>query len=399
MNDIAIETPHSPKEQEYWLVLAHAPGVGPIKFAYLLKHFKTPKAVFEADESELRELGIKGKLWEYLRNPEWQIIEKDLRWLEKPNNHLLTLSDSDYPQHLREIHDPPPILFVHGDYTLLASRQIAIVGTRSASRNGEMTAQKFAEKLSRAGLTITSGLAYGIDAASHRGALAANGKTIAVAGTGLDRVYPPKHYELAHKIAENGGALVSEFHPGIAAQHGNFPRRNRIISGLSLGTLVIEAGLTSGALITAREAVEQGREVFAIPGSIYDPLSKGCHALIKEGAKLVEKTSDILEELFDKKNFFASAPLVSSAESSDDADDFLLLPNIKDSDLDEEQKHLLECMGTSAISIDNLVDQSGLTVEAISSTLLMLELRGWVASHSGGLYVRCTSTVRRQAPF
>jgi DNA processing protein len=343
-------------------------------------------------------LGIQDKLLDYLKNPEWSLIEKDLQWLKKPNNHLLTLSDSDYPQHLREIHDPPPLLFVHGDCSLLASRQIAMVGTRSASRNGEMTAHKFAEKLSRAGLTITSGLAYGIDAASHRGALAASGKTIAVAGTGLDRVYPPKHYELAHKIAETGGALVSEFHPGIAAKNGNFPRRNRIISGLSLGTLVVEAGINSGALITAREAVEQGREVFAIPGSIYDPLSKGCHALIKEGAKLVEKTSDILEELFDKKHFFASAPIASSTGISDD-DDFLLLPNIKDSDLDEEQKHILECMGTSAVSIDNLVDQSGLTVESISSLLLMLELRGWVASQSGGLYVRCTATTRGQASF
>jgi len=392
MNEQALKISHCTKDKEYWLILARAPGVGPIKFIHFLTHFKTPKAVFEADRSELEALAIKGNLLNYLEKPDWQLIEKELRWLEKPNNYLLTLADADYPKHLREIHAPPPILFVHGNYELLASRQIAMVGTRSASKNGEITAQRFAEKLSRAGLTITSGLAYGIDAASHRGALIGSGKTIAVAGTGLDRVYPPKHYELAHKIAETG-ALVSEFPPGTAAKSGNFPRRNRIVSGLSLGTLVVEAGTRSGALITAREAAEQGREVFAIPGSIYDPLAKGCHILIKEGAKLVERTSDILEELFDQKHFFPSAHIPSSKNSNDsnndDDEELVVLPSLKDSDLDEDQKRLLEYMGMNAVSVDNLVDQSGLTVEVISSTLLMLELRGWVASQSGGLYVRC----------
>ncbi len=223
--------------------------------------------------------------------------------LEGDNRHLITLHDARYPTLLREIDDAPPMLFIQGDPTILNLPQIAIVGSRNPSASGRQTATDFAHFLASAGLAITSGLADGIDGAAHQGALETKNSTLAVTGTGLDRVYPAKHRELAHRIAEQG-ALISELPPGTPPIPANFPRRNRIISGLSLGTLVVEAAQKSGSLITARLATEQGREVFAIPGSIHNPLARGCHALIRQGAKLVETAGDILEEL---------APLLGTA--------------------------------------------------------------------------------------
>jgi DNA processing protein len=283
--------------EQYWLALAHAPDHISINdMIHLLNNFESPRHVFEANRRDWQTLNIKRKLLDYLQNPDWHAVKSDMYWLAQPNHYLLTLHHPNYPWRLREIHQPPLVLFVRGDYTLLNSLQLAIIGTRRASHEGMQIAQTLAEQLSHQGLTITSGMAYGIEGASHVGALAATGKTIAVTGCGLAQVYPPAHRELGDKIAETG-ALVSEFPPGTQVKREHFLRRSRIISGLSLGTLVIEAPIYSSSLKTVHFALEQGREVFAVPGSIHNPLAKGCHQLIKQGAKLVETTEDILDEL------------------------------------------------------------------------------------------------------
>lgn len=335
--------------------------------------------MFDAPRDQLIASGLAGPALDYLAAPDWTQIERGLAWLERPDNHLISLSDPDYPPLLREIDHPPPLLFVHGDPASLRAPQIAIVGARNPSLGGRDTARQFAAHLAGSGIVITSGLALGVDAEAHRGALAAPGRTIAVMGTGLDRIYPARHRELAHAIAE-GGALVSEFPLGTPALAGHFPRRNRIISGLSLGTLVVEAALQSGSLITARLAVEQGREVFAIPGSIHNPLARGCHALIRQGAKLVETAADILEELGSLARVAIQAEIERPSPAAPE------LPAA--SELDEDYRLLLEHLGHEPVSIDLLVDRCGLTAEVVSSMLLILELQGYVAAAPGGLYSR-----------
>jgi DNA processing protein len=360
-----------------WLILLHAPGVGPRTYAELLQQFPDPGAVRRAGRTELANLGLETAALDYLTAGQWPEVDRDLEWLQHPENHALTLHDPRYPPLLREITDAPPVLFVRGAPEVLMSPQLAMVGSRNPTPGGAQTAHDFAAHLARAGLTITSGLALGIDAACHRGALAAQGSTIAVAGTGLDRVYPASHRDLAHAIVAQG-ALVSEFPPGTPPLPENFPRRNRLISALSLGTLVVEAALRSGSLITARHAVEQGREVFAIPGSIHNPLARGCHALIREGAKLVETAADIIEELGALAHFTAdaSAPAVSASGSSTRLHE------------DPEYRKLFDCMDFAPLSIDQLVERSGLTPEAVSSMLLIMELQGCVVAVAGGRYAR-----------
>ncbi len=363
-------------ELHYWLALYRAPGVGSTTFHTLLDQFGSPRAVFEAKQ-QLSACGFLGKpALEYLRAPDWAAVEKDLAWLAQPGHHALTFADPAYPQLLRETDGAPPLLFVVGDPAVLSTPQLAIVGSRNPTPGGRETAQDFARHLVATGLTITSGLALGVDAASHRGALDGGGLTIAVAGTGLDRVYPARHRDLAHQIAERG-ALVSEFVPGTPPLPDHFPRRNRIISGLSLGTLVVEAAQRSGSLITARVAAEQGREVFAIPGSIHNPLAHGCHALIRQGAKLVETANDILEELGPSFQSLSPASIV--------------LPQRNDYggvnvEVDAETLKVMNCLGYEPTSIDRLVERSGLTAESVSSILLVLELQGYVSSSAGGLY-------------
>jgi len=293
-----------------------------------------------------------------------------LSWVEQKNNIVITFNDANYPSQLKEIADPPPLLFVRGNPDLLSHPQIAIVGSRNPSSLGEETAFNFAKTLSRHGFVITSGLALGIDAASHRGALNAKGYTVAVTGTGLDRVYPARHKELATEIV-NTGVMISEFPPGTTAKANHFPRRNRIISGLCQGLLVVEAAKQSGSLITARMALEQNREVFAIPGSIHNPLARGCNALIREGAKLVETTQDILEEL-------------NQYYQQDDK----ITPITMESILDLEQQTLLNHVMFSPTSIDKLVENTGESVEVISSMLLILELQGYLEATAGGCYMR-----------
>ena len=345
------------------------PGFGCRTFLKTLESH-TPEQLFTESASRLATLRLTNAVIESIRNPDWTAIDYDLAWLEQENNHAITLHDPIYPVQLKEIADPPPVLFVRGNPDLLKLPQIAMVGSRNPSVSGMETARDFARTLSRHGFVITSGLALGIDAASHRGALDAHGYTIAVAGTGLDRVYPARHKDLATEIV-NTGTIVSEFPPGTTAKANHFPRRNRIISGLCQGLLVVEAAKQSGSLITARMALEQNREVFAIPGSIHNPLARGCNALIREGAKLVETTQDIMEELHQyNQQDDISAPLPVQTT------------------LDLEQQTLLNLVMFSPTSIDMLVENTGQSVEVISSMLLVLELQGYIEATAGGCYTR-----------
>ncbi len=365
--------PHN--DLRYWLALHRTPGLGAMAFQRLLKHYSSPREFFRLPVSERRRaLPLPPAGRAFLAAPDWSAVETTLRWAEGASRRILTLHDPAYPPLLKEIADPPPLLFVHGDPTLLARPQLAIVGSRNPSAGGRGLAEDFAHALGRAGLVVTSGMALGIDAASHHGALRAGGATIAVAGTGPDRIYPARHRDLARAIVAQG-AIISEFPPGTPALPGNFPRRNRIISGLSLGVLVVEAACKSGSLITARLAVEQGREVFALPGSIHNPLARGCHHLIRQGAKLVEEIGDIIEEL---------GPLAAVTEYGSvgaERED-------KDPDtLPADQQQLLASLGFEPVSIDTLVVRSGLTADVVSSMLLNMELQGRVTS-SGGRYCR-----------
>ncbi len=375
-NSSSVQDCSSPDELRYWLALLYAPGVGAVMYQRILSAGIKPGELFENPVNDVLDEAFRlpAKIRSYFKNPDWVRVEKDLLWAEKSGCHILSLADSLYPSLLKEIPDPPPLLFVRGHPEVLSLPQLAIVGSRNPSAGGRQIAQEYARQLAQTGLTITSGLALGIDSASHEGALQ-EGFTVAVAGTGPDRIYPARHRELAHRIVEQG-AIISEFPLGTPPLAGNFPRRNRIISGLSLGTLVVEAALKSGSLISARLASEQGREVFAIPGSIHNPLSRGCHALIRQGAKLVENITDILEEL----GPLASLALEGIAQELKAADQV-------NADSANTQDPVIEKMGFEPISIDVLVERCGLTPEKVSSMLLSLELQGRVTS-TGGLYSR-----------
>jgi DNA processing protein len=350
-----------------WVALASIPGLGDESLRKLLKAFGLPEQIFATPSSELAQV-VKRKVARAIADgPDEKALQPTRDWLAQAENHLVTLADSTYPKTLLDLPDAPPLLYVKGQVELLAATSMALVGSRNATPQGEQNAEAFAEALSHAGLTIISGLALGIDAAAHRGGLKGRAGTIAVVGTGLDTVYPARNKTLAHQIAKQG-ALVSEFALGTPPDRANFPRRNRIISGLSRGVLVVEAALSSGSLITARLAAEQGRDVFAIPGSIHSPFSKGCHALIKQGAKLVESAEDVLEEL--KWHTIAASSL---QENTDD--------NIS-------AHPLLQHMGYDAVSIDALAARAQQPAEKISQALLELELAGEVASLAGGLYQR-----------
>lgn len=357
----------------YWLALVRAPGLGSIGISRLLEQIDTPRGLFDKGADERLALGQKTR--EYLKNPDWAAAEQDLQWADGVARHIITRQDPRYPERLAQISDPPPLLFVNGDPEVLLTPQLAIVGSRNPTPSGARSAGEFAHFLAASGITVSSGLATGIDGAAHNGALAAEGLTLAVTGTGPDRIYPSRHRELAHRVVDQG-ALVTEFPPGTRPHPGNFPRRNRIISGLSLGVLVVEAAKKSGSLITARLAMEQGREVFAIPGSIHNPLARGCHQLIRQGAKLVETAADILEEL---------APLLAGMS--------ILQPQLAENsptdaprEWDQEYRQLLTALDYDPQPVDLLIERSGLTAEAVSSMLLVLELEGRVSSAPGGRY-------------
>ena len=356
-----------------WVALNQTPGLGNAAFCQLLTKLGSPEAIYSASINQLREVVDDEIARKIKQGADIDAIAPTLDWLQKDNAHVVTLADSTYPQQLLEISNPPAVLYAIGHLHWLNHPNIAIVGSRSATPQGEKNAEEFATSLCNYGLCVVSGMALGIDGAAHRGALKANGATIAVVGTGLDIVYPARHRDLAHKIAERG-LIISEFPLGTPSKAQNFPRRNRLISGLSIGCLVVEANIDSGSLITARLATEQGRDVFAIPGSIHSPVAKGCHQLIKQGAKLVESTQDILEEI---KNLL---PVISPTG--------LMGELVPDATTSPESNTVLALMGFDAINFDVLQQRTALTTEALSAMLMMLELEGKITVLAGNQYQR-----------
>lgn len=356
-----------------WLRLALTPGLGGAGLRAMLREFGLPQAVLERKRSELGRFAPE-QVIAALDSPQVDgAVARSMAWLQAPGHAIITLADDTYPRALLEIHDPPAVLYAAGRIELLSRPALAVVGSRNASVQGERNAEAFAKALGDAGFTIVSGLALGIDAAAHRGGLACDASTIAVLGTGIDVVYPRRNAALAAEIASRG-LLVSEFAPGTPPTSYNFPRRNRLISGLAQGCLVVEAALASGSLTTARSAAEQGREVFAVPGSIHSPLSKGCHALIKTGAKLVESADDILAELAGFRRNASASTLEPQPESPGE---------------------LLEQMGHDPVDVDSLCARAGLPAEQVAAELLRLELDGRIASLPGGLYQRIHQGGRR----
>jgi len=360
--------PPSREETLAWLRLTLVPGVPARVQRALLGAFGSPGAIARARDDALAAAfasasAAPGALEAYRRGPRPALLEGTLAWLGKPGNHLVTLADESYPPPLLQVHDPPAVLYARGRIELLSRPAFAIVGSRNATPLGADDAREFAHALSDAGLTIVSGLALGIDAAAHRGGLAGASSSIAVMGTGADTFYPRRNRNLAEELAERG-CLLSELPLGTAPDKLNFPRRNRLISGLAKGVLVVEAALGSGSLITARAALVQGRDVFAIPGSIHATLSKGCHWLIKEGAKLVECADDVLLELGLPRSSGARSP--RPAFSASDA--------------------LLAALGSAPQSIDELAQRTGLEAATLAARLIRLEIEGTVQSIPGARF-------------
>ncbi|MEW6676951.1 MAG: DNA-processing protein DprA [Pseudomonadota bacterium] len=361
---------------EAWLTLEGVPGLGPQSLNDLLGAFPDPGAILAAGSSQLTPLVGKRLADAIVRAPQdaaaARLKDETRTWLAQAGNHFIPRTDTRYPSQLRDLPDAPGWLYLKGDPDWLARPMVAIVGSRNATQQGLRDAAAFAQAFSEAGLTVVSGLALGVDAAAHAGGLAGIGSSVAVVGTGLDRVYPARNRDLAHRLAAQG-AIVSEFPLGTPPKTGNFPRRNRIISGLALGVLVIEAALESGSLITARQAAEQGRDVFAVPGSIHSALAKGCHRLIKQGAKLVESAQDVLEELGPRLGGFLPQGLT---------------PTKTPASPERSADPLLDALATGPLALDQLAERLGLTVDALSVRLLSAELAGTVARLPGGLFQR-----------
>ncbi len=346
-----------------WLRLTLVPGIGGETQRKLLAAFGLPEHLFAARRDEVARVIGDAATDKLLNTTVDEVVDAALRWAETPDCHLLTLADAAYPAALLQISNPPSLLYVRGSLDCLQAPALAIVGSRNATPQGAQNARTFAATLARRGLVIVSGLALGIDAAAHGGALEGGGNTIAVIGTGADRLYPARNRDLALEIVEHG-AIVSEFPLGTPALAANFPRRNRLIAGLARGVLVVEAALQSGSLITARLAGDQGREVFAIPGSIHSPVARGCHRLIRQGAKLVETAEDILEEL--------AWPVSGTA------------PEVAD----HSENSLLSALGHDPVGLDELAARTGLATDHLLAELLKLELSGDIASLPGNLYQR-----------
>ena len=347
-----------------WVRLTLIPGVGGETQRALLKAFGPPDRIFAAGSAQLEAVAGPRLAASLREHPDQAAVEAALAWAAVAGNRILTLDDPAYPQLLLQTADPPVVLYAKGRVDLLDRPALAVVGSRNATPQGLANSESFAAALSRAGLTVVSGLALGVDTSAHRGGLGGPGSTVAVVGTGADRVYPARNRELARRIAEEG-LILSEFPLGTPALAGNFPRRNRVISGLARGVLVVEAALRSGSLITARLAAEQGRDVFALPGSIHSPLSKGCHLLIKQGAKLVDEAKDVLDELGLQTD---SREAAAAGNAPEDA--------------------LLDAMGFDPCDVDTLAARSGRPAGHLAAALLELELDGRVASLPGGRYQR-----------
>ena len=357
-----------------FLHLYHSLGPRRAGLVDLIEHFAGDvERIHRSSNSELEAIGLNHNTIRKIKSRPHSQVARDLAWAAVDQNHLVCYHHSAYPGLLRQIAGFPALLYARGNLRLLPEPQIAIVGSRNCTPGGAQTAFDFAAELSSSGLTITSGLALGIDAAAHRGALHAAGKTIAVAGTGMDQIYPRRNQKLAGEILEQG-LIVSEFPLGTSARPENFPQRNRIISGLSMATLVVEAAQRSGSLITARLATEQGREVYAVPGSIHNPQTRGCHQLIRDGARLAETPKDIMADLSGLPNLV----LEQQGEG----------PQKQAEPVDREHRQLLETIGYDPVSCDILVQRSGLTIDKLSSMLLVLELSDLIQSAPGGCFVR-----------
>jgi DNA processing protein len=366
-------------EREQWLALAHVPGLHAGQLADWLATGQAATGLLRQSPATLGALGLGMAAVAALRSPDLAGIAADLAWLEgAPQRSLLTWGAPGYPPLLADIADAPLVLYVAGDITPLSLPQLAIVGSRNPTGLGRDTSMQFAQQLSRAGLVVTSGLALGVDAAAHRGALSVGAPTVAVVGRGLDAVYPAENAGLARAIIEGGGALVSDLPIGTPPLKHHFPRRNRILSGLATGTLVVEAALRSGSLITARLAGDQGREVFAIPGSIHNPLTRGCHRLLRQGATLVEEVGDIFAEL---------GPIISQIACKT-TESVANMPASGLPLLDKEYEILLDALGFEPAGLDVLVVRTGLAASAVASMLLILELDGRIQQQPGGRYSR-----------
>ncbi len=370
---------------ELTLILLSIPNIGPARYWKLIEAFGSPRAAFNAPIESLRvgfsatSFATFAEIRGNLQHEVFTFVDKTIAWCEQHDVCILHHSDEDYPARLREIAQAPPCLYVKGDTKILSDNQIAIVGSRSASQNGQNTAKRLASDLVVRGLVVTSGLALGIDGQAHQGALAGGGKTIAVVGTGVDQVYPYRHRQLANEILLSGGAIVSEFPLGTKARPQNFPRRNRIISGLSVGTVVVEAAVKSGSLITAKYALEQNREVFAMPGSVHSTLSRGCHTLIKQGAMLIEDAEDICNEIL---GLYEGDVTVSVSEPS--------MP--KRETLEDKQERLVfDHIDYNPASIEEIAQRTGLNINDLLATLMNLELSG-LLNHEGGRYVRAVKS-------
>ncbi|MHA6205797.1 DNA-processing protein DprA [Dyella soli] len=362
-----------------WLMLLRAPGLGPAGLRdQLTRHGGAIEDVLATLLRCSTTMPDETRRW--LQQPDRGRLAADAAWLAEPGHRLLCCTDEDFPPLLASIPQPPAALFVVGDASLLLHPQVAIVGARAASLGGRAHARAFARELGLAGFTITSGMADGIDGAAHVAALEAGLPTLAVIGTGPDRVYPRKHHALTRRIAAQG-ALVSEFPPGTPARSDHFPRRNRLLAGLSLGLLVVEAGVRSGSLISARLAAEQGREVFALPGSIHNPLARGCHQLIRDGARLVETAHEIVEVL-------APAAVAMGHELASRLDALPATPRGVVAPLDPAGQALLDALGDGPVALDELASSTGQAVATLSSALLMLELDGRVEALPGNRYQR-----------
>lgn len=374
------------EERAFWLRLVLTPGIGPAAARRLLEAFGLPEDIFAAGRAKLAAAlgGDRARALLARDDAREAQVAASLRWAEGERHHLLTLADPGYPQRLLGIGDPPPLLFVRGQPEALSAPTLAIVGSRQATGAGLGHARAFAHALADSGLQVCSGLAYGIDAAAHRGALAGRAGTVAVVGTGIDLVYPAAHAALADAIAARG-ALVSELPLDTRAQRANFPKRNRLIAGLSLGVLVVEAAPRSGSLITARQAAEFGREVMAIPGSIHSPLSKGCHQLIREGAKLVESVEDVLVELRAQWTGTTDPAHGAGVEATGDT---------QQGDAQRATGALADCLlealGWDPVDPDALAERTGQPIEAVAAGLLELELAGLAERWIDGRYVRTT---------
>lgn len=358
-------------ELGFWIALTRVTGIGPRRFDLLIQTFGTARAVWEAGEGDLRAAGLDRKTIDALTVARRRVDPAvEIRSLRAMGAEAITRRDARYPSRLAEIYDPPPVLYVKGELDPPDCPSVAIVGTRGATSYGKMAAEHVARGLAQARVTVVSGLAIGIDGAAHRGALEGGGRTIAVLANGLDRVYPAQHARLAQQIAERGG-LVTEFPLGTKPDATNFPRRNRVISGLTSGTLVVEAGQRSGALITAAFAAEQGRDVFAVPGSIFSPMSQGANSLIRDGATPVTSAEDVLAEL-------APTRVPRQLTVLD------ILP------ADETERSLLAALTFEPVHIDEIARATSLPMSVVSSGLAMMELKG-LARQTGGMnYVRGT---------